>query len=113
MACLMRTAYLCAFVASVSMIATRPALCADEPPPRKVTKKITPVYSAIAQKAKLTGTVKLLVAVAADGTVKNVRILGGNAVLAASAEEAVKRWKFEPLAKESTEAIAVTFTDPK
>ena len=80
---------------------------------RKVTKRVTPVYSAIAQQAHLAGTVKLLLTVSADGTVKSLKTLGGNAVLASAAETAAKQWKYEPAAKETNEAVAFKFDGPK
>jgi TonB family protein len=80
---------------------------------RKTIKTVPPVYPVIAKKARLTGTVKLSVVVAPDGSVKSLKTVGGNPVLALAAEEAVKRWKFETLPKESVETIAVKFTSPE
>ena len=74
-----------------------------------MTKRVTPVYSEIAKQARLTGTVRILLTVAADGTVKSLKTLGGNAVLASAAEAAAKQWKFEPLKKETNEAVAFKF----
>lgn len=76
---------------------------------RKTTKMVPPVYPSLAKKARLSGIVKLMVVVGPEGTVKSLRTIGGNAVLAVAAEEAVKRWKFEPLNKESVETVAVRF----
>ena len=76
---------------------------------RKVVRRVTPVYSELAKKSRLVGVVKLNVTVAQDGSVKAVRTIGGNAVLAASAEQAARQWKYEPLKKETTEAIAFSF----
>jgi TonB family protein len=86
---------------------------AQEADGRKVTKRVAPVYSAIAQQARLAGTVKLLLTVSPDGTVKSLRTLGGNAVLASSAEAAAKQWKYEPSSKETNEAVAFKFDGPK
>lgn len=77
--------------------------------PRKVLKRTTPVYSELAKKAHLVGTVKLAATVAPDGTVKTVKTLGGNAVLAASAEVAARQWKFELSKKETIEQIVFNF----
>jgi|SRR5438093_284177 len=77
--------------------------------PRKVTKRVPPVYSEIAKQARLTGTVRILLTVAPDGTVKSLKTLGGNAVLASSAEAAAKQWKFEPVKKETNETVAFKF----
>src|SRR5438552_3951865 len=80
---------------------------------RKVTKRVAPIYGAIAQQARLAGTVKMLLTVAPDGSVKSLRTLGGNAVLASAAEAAAKQWKYEPSQKETSEAVAFKFDGPK
>ena len=54
--------------------------------------------------------VRLKVAIRADGTVKDVTVLGGNPALADAAEKAVRQWKFAP-GGESTITVAVAF-DP-
>ena len=80
---------------------------------RKVTKRVTPVYSAIARQANLAGTVKLMLVVAPEGTVKTVRVLGGNPVLAIAAEQAVRQWKFEAAKTETNEPLSVKFEGPR
>jgi TonB family protein len=79
---------------------------------RKVTKKVPPVYPEVAKLARLSGTVKLIATVSPEGDVKSVRTLGGNAVFVPAAEEAVKKWKFEPAKKETGEVVAVAFGAP-
>jgi len=76
---------------------------------RKVTKKVMPVLSKIAKQSRITGTVKLVAVVSPEGTVTSVRIVGGNALFVASAEEAVKQWKFEVAKEETAEALAIKF----
>jgi protein TonB len=76
---------------------------------RKIITRVQPVYPEIAKRAHLSGTVKFVVMVTPEGAVKTVRTVGGNAVLAQVAEEAVKRWKYEPLKNETTEAVTVNF----
>jgi TonB family protein len=77
---------------------------------RKVLKKVNVEYPAILKKRGIGGTVRLKVVVHADGSVKDVVVLGGNAVLADAAEKAVRQWKFAPGA-EGTVTVAVSF-DP-
>jgi general secretion pathway protein A len=55
-----------------------------------------PVYPARAQQLNVAGEVLLLISVSASGDVASVQLLRGNAMLAAAAEEAVKRWKYSP-----------------
>lgn len=69
-----------------------------------------PEYPEIARRLKLQGTVQLEVDVRRDGTVKDVRVLGGNPVLAEAFSEAVKRWKYEPAPNETVEKVHYTFS---
>ncbi len=55
-----------------------------------------PAYPDFAWRAKIQGTVALAVVIAADGTVKNIRILSGDPELAAAAADAVRQWRYEP-----------------
>jgi TonB family protein len=81
-------------------------------PLRKVTKKVAAAYPPLAVQGRLTGTVKLVALVTPEGNVKSVRTLGGNPVLVAAAEDAVKQWKFEVTKKESSEPVALKFVGP-
>jgi TonB family protein len=85
------------------------ALAADETTARKVTKKVLPVISKIAKQSRITGTVKLVAVVSPAGTVTSVRVVGGNALFVAAAEEAVKQWKFEVAKEETAETLAIKF----
>lgn len=58
----------------------------------------------------LQGTVKLEVLVSPDGTVKETQIKGGHPVLAQAAVNCVRRWKWEPAARESHETVEVKFS---
>lgn len=64
--------------------------------PRKVKSQVQPVIPDIAKHMSLKGTVRLEVEIGADGTVKNTRALGGHPVLIQSAEDAIKKWRYEP-----------------
>ena len=77
-------------------------------PDRKILKKVEAQYPAILKRRGIGGTVRLKVAVKADGTVKDVDVLGGNPALADAAEKAVRQWKFAP-GNESVVNVAVTF----
>ena len=80
---------------------------------RKVTKRVAPIYGAVAQQSRLSGTVKMILTVAPDGSVKSLRTIGGNAVLASAAEAAAKQWKYEPSQKETNETVAFKFDGSK
>jgi TonB family protein len=77
---------------------------------RKVVKRVEPQYPAILKRRGIGGTVRLKVTIHADGTVKDVEVLGGNPALADSAEKAVRQWRFAP-GGEGTVSMAVNF-DP-
>jgi TonB family protein len=78
---------------------------------RKVKTKIVPEYPEIARQLNLQGKVKVQVFISADGRVTNTKVIGGHPVLAQAAVEALKKWRFEPAPKESTEIIEMNFGD--
>jgi TonB family protein len=57
----------------------------------------------------ITGTVKVQVVVAANGTVKDAKVVGGHPVLANAALDAVRKWRFEPTSAESTGVVDFKF----
>jgi|SRR5579883_1377309 len=67
-------------------------------------------YPTLARAAHLQGEVKLLVTVAADGTVTRVAKQSGSDVLAEPAIRAVSRWLYEGCATGKMCGAAVTFT---
>jgi TonB family protein len=83
---------------------------AQETGDRKIVKKVEAQYPAVLKRRGIGGTVRLKVVVHADGSVKDVEILGGNPALADAAEKAVRQWKFAP-GNESSVTVAVNF-DP-
>lgn len=76
---------------------------------RRAKIKVQPVYPELAHKMNITGTVKIEVVVAPNGTVKEARIVGGHPVLANAALDAAKKWRFEPAAAESSGVIDFKF----
>lgn len=78
---------------------------------RKVKSKVSPVYPEIARKMSLAGVVKLEVTVAPNGTVKDTKVIGGNPILVNAAQDAVKKWRFEPGNDESVGVVEFRF-DP-
>jgi len=63
---------------------------------RKVLGRVKPIYPELARQMNVSGTVKIEVAVASDGTVKIARPLGGHPLLIKSATEAVRKWRYAP-----------------
>ncbi|HZQ24119.1 MAG TPA: energy transducer TonB [Terriglobales bacterium] len=76
---------------------------------RKVKTKVAPSYPEIARRMNLSGTVKLEVVVAPNGSVKSTKIIGGHPLLASSAIDAVKKWRFEPASDETTGIVEFKF----
>jgi TonB family protein len=79
---------------------------------RKAKTRVQPTYPELARKMNLTGTVKVEIVVLPNGTVKGARVMGGHPVLANAALDAVKKWRFEPAAMESTGIVDFKF-DPR
>ena len=76
---------------------------------RKITKRVTPTYPVLARRSRLTGRVKLELAVSPDGKVLSVKTVGGNPLFEEAAGDAAKQWKFEASPRETTEIIAFEF----
>jgi TonB family protein len=55
-----------------------------------------PVYPLMAQQANVQGSVVLQARIREDGTVGNLEVISGPAMLTAAALEAVKQWNFKP-----------------
>lgn len=63
---------------------------------KAATSKVQPEYPPIAKQLKLEGAVQVEASIDEKGTVETVKVLSGNVVLANSAANALKRWKFSP-----------------
>ena len=108
---LRRTGVLVAVVAVVAGVGTTGirAQDSDNEIVRRAKSKVQPVYPDLARKMNITGTVKVQVVVAPNGTVKDAKIVGGHPVLASAALEAVRKWRFEPAAGESSGVVDFKF----
>ena len=76
---------------------------------RRAKSKVQPEYPELARKMNITGTVKVEVVVAPNGKVKEAKVVGGHPLLANAALEAVKKWRFEPAAMESSGVVDFKF----
>ena len=76
---------------------------------RAIMFRVRPEYPRLAAAVKIIGAVQLQALVRADGTVKQVRVVGGHPVLAEAAAAAVMKWRFEPEARETTESVRISF----
>jgi TonB family protein len=76
---------------------------------RKLARRDEPEYPPIAAKMNLHGTVKLKIWIGPVGTVRRLEYIGGHPLLAESALKAVKGWRYEPAAQESTSIVELKF----
>ena len=61
-----------------------------------VVHKTAPVYPKFAQDAHITGTVVLKATITKQGSIEGIQVLSGPKLLAPSAVDAVKTWKYKP-----------------
>ena len=76
---------------------------------RRAKTKVQPAYPELAKKMQISGTVKIEVVVAPNGSVKEARVVGGHPVLANAALDAAKKWRFDPAPADSTGVIDFKF----
>ena len=62
----------------------------------KLLRKVIPVYPKLAIAAHISGTVRLMGVVAKDGTVQQIRVVSGPALLVEAALDAVRKWVYRP-----------------
>ena len=77
-------------------------------PPRRIVN-VAPVYPAIAQSARVEGTVEIEALIGEDGKVRNVKLLSGRPLLTEAALTAVRQWVFSPT-RLNGEPVAVIMT---
>ena len=67
---------------------------------KRLIRHLPPAYPADARKAGIEGTVVLKTVVNENGTVEGVRLVEGNAALAAAAITSVKQWHYRPYVRD-------------
>jgi len=95
-------------VLALAIFQSVPALAQGELT-RKAKTRISPAYPVLARKMNITGTVKVLVVVSANGNLKDTKVVGGNPLLVNATMDALKKWKFEPADSESTGTLEFKF----
>ncbi|MGA2755562.1 MAG: TonB family protein [Terracidiphilus sp.] len=58
--------------------------------------KVIPAYPAVAQATRTSGTVVLQATISRTGTIENLRVVSGPALLRQAALDAVKQWRYRP-----------------
>lgn len=78
---------------------------------RKLKTKVTPVYPELARRMNISGVVKVQVTVDRNGAIKSTKLVGGHPILATAAMDAVRKWRYEGAADETTGVVEFHF-DP-
>jgi len=86
----------------------KPITVTSEVQAAKLIRKVIPVYPRLAIAAHISGTVKLMGTVGTDGTVQQIRVVSGPALLVDAALDAVRQWVYRPtmLNNKAVEVIA-------
>lgn len=93
-------------IALLSTTSSRPANAQES---RKVKVRVEADYPELARRNNIRGSARVQIVITAEGNVKDVRVLGGNPVLAQAAVDAAKKWKYEPASYESTTILKFDF----
>ena len=80
-----------------------------EPVKRKVRSRFVPEMPLLAREKNVRGKVKIEATISADGRVTGTKVIGGSPLLVDSAVAALKKWRFEAAAQDSTEIIEFDF----
>jgi TonB family protein len=75
----------------------------------KPLKRVIPAYPDVLKRMGLSGTVRVKVTVAPDGSVKEIEVLGGGAIFAESVSKAVKQWRYPAADKTRVTDVSVEF----
>jgi protein TonB len=59
-------------------------------------RKVQPTYPPLARQARIQGQVVLHAEISKEGTIQNLQLISGHAMLAPAAIEAVKQWRYKP-----------------
>jgi TonB family protein len=61
-----------------------------------VIKRVQPKYPTQAMQLHIQGAVQLEATVSKDGSIKNLKVISGDGLLARAAQDAVKQWQYKP-----------------
>jgi TonB family protein len=76
---------------------------------RKVKVKVQPEYPLLASQNGIKGVARVMITIQPDGTVSDVKELGGHPLLVDSLAKAVKKWKYEKADKTSVIEVRGSF----
>jgi periplasmic protein TonB len=80
-----------------------------------LVRPVSPDYPLLARQMKVQGSVLMQALISREGTIQDLQVLSGPAILAVAAREAVKQWRFKPYYQgkdpvETEARITVNFT---
>jgi TonB family protein len=96
-------------VLDLATIVSPGTIVAQTQPFRTLLEHPNPVYPPMAAKLLLHGMVRVEVRIGPNGKVRDVECVGGHPVLADAVTQAVRTWRYEPAATESTQTIQFKF----
>ncbi len=107
----MRPYFRALLIASLAVVVFAPSVSftQDTQVKRKIVSQVVPVYPELARKMQITGTVRVEVAVAPNGKMKTVQVLGGSPVFVKAAVDSIEKWKWVPTPQETKELIELNF----
>ena len=81
----------------------------------RISRSVQPEYPVLAKQMKVQGAVVLQALIGREGSIQDLHVVTGPAILAAAAQEAVRQWHFKPYlqngqAVETEARITVNFT---
>lgn len=95
----------------VSAASLAPLAWGEDELTRRTKSRVPPNYPDLAQRMKITGVVRVLVTIAPNGAIKEIKLMGGHPLLGNAALDAVRKWRFAPGAGEATGIVEFRF-DP-
>ena len=74
-------------------------------------RTVPPVYPQLAEEARIQGTVRFRIIIAADGHVQNLQLVSGHPLLVKAARDAVQQWAYKPTLLDGELVEVVTTVD--
>jgi TonB family protein len=74
-------------------------------------RTVPPVYPQLAEEARIQGTVRFRIIIAADGHVQNLQLVSGHPLLVKAARDAVQQWMYKPTLLDGELVEVVTTVD--
>lgn len=96
-------------LAAILLLLMGTGLAGDESG-RKLKNRVSPQYPELARRVNAKGTVKIEVVIAPNGSIRSTKVIGGHPLLVNAAEDAVKKWRYEPASEETTTVVEFNFT---